>query len=40
MEAKTILIDIRHNPEPPMPPMIKVLRKAHEKATGGEETHV
>lgn len=27
MEAKLILIDIRHNPEPPILPMIKVLRK-------------
>ena len=40
MEAKTILIDVRHNPEPATLPMIKALRKAHGKATGGKETRL
>lgn len=34
------LIDIRHNPEPPILTVIKVLRKAREKATGGKETRL
>lgn len=35
-----ISIDIRHNPEAPVLPMIKALGKARENGAGGEETRL
>lgn len=35
-----ILIDIRHNPEAPVLPMIKALGKARENVAGGGETRL